>query len=185
MKNKHKHPDKQLQKYTANQSFVKIYRTIFGNIENLYGFVVSISKSFMLIHVAPEFRLDGFAIIKKNDFDYIRNSSFEKTQKKIFKAEGFLDKDLSFDENFKLNRWVKILKQLKKMDFHVIIESEKNGYLEFYIGQIVAITKKNVSILNYDANGIYDDKPTKIKYKRIRVLKFGDHYSTVFRKYLK
>jgi hypothetical protein len=182
---KTKEYDNILQKYIDNKSFVKICRTIFENEVNLSGFILSISKDFLLIQVDNEFRLDGFAIIIKNDFDSIRHSSYERTQRKIFKAEGLLSEGFGLDNHIKLDSWTNIFSELKRKDIHIIIESDNKDYLDFHIGHITKITSKSVSIHNYNPNGIYDNKPTIIKFDKIRSLKFGDNYSTVFRKYLR
>ena len=47
------------------------------------------------------------------------------------------------------------------------------------------VSEKSVSSHNYDPDGRLDAKPTAILLENISVLKFGDRYSTTFRKYLK
>jgi len=96
-----------------------------------------------------------------------------------------LNEGFGFDPKFSLESWKSILTQLKELDFHVIIESDHKKVLNFHIGQIVKTTNKSVFIHNYDPNGFFDKMPTKIKFKKIRTLKFDDNYSKVFRKYLK
>src|ERR1700748_62021 len=85
-----------LQKYITKKSFVKIYRTVCGKEENLSGFILEMSKNFLLLQLDNEFALDGFAIISLNDFDSIRHSSYERTQRKIFSAEGLLADGFGF-----------------------------------------------------------------------------------------
>jgi hypothetical protein len=184
MKNKEEYDDL-LKKYQDNKSFVKIYRTILDKEDNLSGYILSSSKNFILIQTDNEFRLDGFAIISKDDFDWIRHSSYERTQRKIFKAEGLLNIGFGFDKKLNLDSWTNIFKDLKRNDFHVIIESENKEYLDFHIGHLTKVFNKSVSIHNYNPNGVYDEKPTTIKFEKIRTIKFGDSYSTIFRKYLR
>jgi len=177
--------DLQLQKYIDNKSFLKIFRAVCGEEENLSGFILAMSKNFLLLQLDYDFMLDGYAIIRKDDFDSIRHSSFERTQRKIFNAEGILATSYGFDKALPLTGWADILKTLKKYDFHVIIENINKDYLDFWIGEIKKVTDKSVSIHNYNADGELYDKPTNIKFDTISVVKFGDRYSTVFRKYLK
>jgi hypothetical protein len=174
-----------LQKYCDRKSFVKIYRTVLGQEQNISGFILGLSKHFVFLQLDSEFRLDGFAIIKLNDIDSIRHSSYERTQQKIFKNEGILDSGFGFNKPLPLTSWTEILEALKKQDFHIIIESINKSNLDFWIGEIKKVTEKKVSIHNYNPDGELDDKPEKIKLEAISILKFGDNYSTTLRKYLK
>lgn len=174
-----------LQKYIDNKSFLKIFRTVCDEEENLFGFLLAMSKNFLLLQLNQDFMLDGYAIIRKDDFDSIRHSSYERTQRKILNAEGILAASYGFDKALPLSKWEDIFKTLKKYDFHVVIENVNKDYLDFWIGEIKKVTDKSVSIHNYNPDGELDEKPTSIKFDTISVIKFGDRYSTVFRKYLK
>ncbi|MEX6691059.1 hypothetical protein QTN47_26355 [Danxiaibacter flavus] len=143
------------------------------------------SKHFLLLQLSYDFMLDGYAIIRLDDFDSIRHSSYERTQRKIFNAEGLLSTTYGFDKPLPLTNWIDILKTLKGYDFHVIVENINKNYLDFWIGEIKNVTAKSVSIHNYNPDGQFDDKPKNIRLNTISIVKFGDGYSTVFRKYLK
>lgn len=173
-----------LQDYIDKKAFVKIDRTILGKEEYLRGFILSMSRDFLLLQVSDDFLLDGYAIIRLDDFDSIRHSSYERTSRKIFKAEGLLEK-VGIDDELPLTSWKDILRTLKQHDYHVTIQNFNRGYLDFWIGEIKRVTDKSVSILNYDPNGKLEGKPTNIKFDTISILTFGDRYSTTFRKYLK
>jgi hypothetical protein len=174
-----------LQKYVDKKSFVKIYRTVCDKEENLSGFILAMSKNFLFVQLDHDFSLDGYAIIRLDDFDSVRHSSYEVTQKKIFKAEGILAASYGFDKPLPLTSWADILKTLKNYNLHVIIENINKDYLDFWIGEIKRVTDKSVSIHNYNPDGKLDEKPTNVKFDTISILKFGDRYSTTFRKYLK
>ncbi|HEY5773146.1 MAG TPA: hypothetical protein VIS75_10975 [Chitinophagaceae bacterium] len=184
-KEKIKRYDILLQKYIDNKEFVKIYRTICKKEENLSGFILKMSKRFLLLQVSSDFILDGYAIIRTDDFDSIRCNKFDKTQKKILMAEGILKMNYGINENIPLTNWVRIFQNLRKHNYHIIIENINKDYLDFFIGSITRITRDSVSILNYDPAGKLDQKSTPIKLKDIKTVKFGDRYSTIFRKYLK
>jgi hypothetical protein len=174
-----------LQKYIAKKAFVKIFRTVCDKEENLSGFILAMSKQFLLLQLDYDFMLDGYAIIRLDGFDSILHSSYERTQSKIFKAEGILATSYGFDKTLPLTSWTDILKTLKSYDLHVIVENINKDYLDFWIGEIKSVTDKSISIHNYNPDGHLDDKPKNIKLDTISVIKFGDRYSTVFRKYLK
>lgn len=174
-----------LQKYIDKKAFVKLYRTVCDKEENLSGFILGMSKKFLFLQLDYDFMLDGYAIIRLDDFDSLRHSSYERTIRNIFKAEGILATSYGFDKPLPLTSWKDILKTLKGYDLHVIIENINKDYLDFWIGEIKTVTGKSVSIHNYNPDGELDDKPKNIKFDTISIVKFGDRYSTVFRKYLK
>lgn len=177
--------DLMLQKYIDNKSFIKIFRTVCDKEENISGFLLGMSKDFMFMQIDSDFMFDGYAIIRKDDFDNIRYSSYERTQRKIFKAEGLLEKEYGFGEQLPLTNWTDIFNALKNYDYHVIIENINKDYLDFWIGQIMKVTDKSVSIHNYNPDGQLDEKPKSIKFSTISIVKFGDNYSKTFRKYLR
>ena len=172
-----------LQKYIDNKEFVKIFRTICDKEEDLSGFILKMTKDFLLIQLDREFMLDGYAIIRLDGFDSIRCNKYDKTQRKIFKSEGILDM-VGISNDINLISWETIIKDLKKQDYHIIIENIKKDYLDFFIGPIKKISKKSVSIHNYDPAGKLYKKPTNVKLETIKNVKFGDRYSTIFRKYI-
>jgi len=174
-----------LQKYIDKKAFVKIFRTVCDKEENLSGFILDMSKRFLLLQLDHDFMLDGYAIIKLDDFDSIRHSSYERTQRKIFNAEGILTTTYGFDKYLPLTSWTEISKALKSYDLHVIVKNINKDHLDFWIGEIKTVTEKSMSIHNYNPDGQLDDKPKNIKLDTIRIIKFGDRYSTIFRKYLK
>lgn len=174
-----------LQKYIDSKAYVQIFRTVNGQEENLSGFILGMSKRLLLIQLNSEFMLDGYAVIRLDDFDSIRHSSYERTQRKILKAEGLLSNGYGFDRPLPLTSWTALLKALKSYDLHIIVENLNKDMLDFWIGPIKRVSEKTVSIHNYDPDGRLDDKPTAISLETISIVKFGGRYSTIFRKYLK
>jgi len=174
-----------LQQYIDRKAFVKLFRTVCGQEENLSGFILGMSKRLLLLQLNNELMFDGYAVLRLDDFDSIRHSSYERTQQKIFRAEGLLSTGYGFDLPLPLDSWTILLKALKGYDVHVIIENINKDFLDFWIGPIKRVSEKSVSIHNYDPDGRLDSKPTAILLETVSVLKFGDRYSTIFRKYLK
>src|SRR6187402_2531990 len=94
-----------LQNYINKKSFVKIFRTVCGKEENLSGFILEMSKNFLFLQLDNEFVLDGYAVIRLDDFDSIRHSSYERTQRKIFAGEGILAEEYGFEQPLPLTSW--------------------------------------------------------------------------------
>ncbi len=174
-----------LQKYIDNKSFIKISRNICDEEEILSGFILDMSKDFLFLQLEKDFTFDGYAIIRQDDYDSIRHSSYERTKRKIYNAEGLLKNEYGFKKPLPLTDWTVIFKKLKALDYHVIIQNIYDNYLDFNIGPITKVTDKTVSIHYYDPNGQLIEKPEIIKFDTIRIVQFGDRYSTIFRKYLK
>ena len=184
-KDKVKAFDAMLQQHIDKKDFVKIYRTFNDRSANISGFILNMSKGFLLMQVANDIMLNGYAIIRKDQFDRLRCNIFERTQKKIYKQEGILDLDFGIDKDILLTGWQDIFKDLRKFDYHVIAECEDLEKPTFTIGIIKRVTKDNVGIQYYDAAGQLEDSLTTVKYSDITVVYFGDRYSKIFRKYLK
>ena len=184
-KDKIKKYDGMLQKHIDKKDFVKVIRTFKDREENVGGFILFLTKEFLILQIDNEFTFDGYAIIPKHRFDSIRCNKFDKTSKKIYKGEGLLDSLYGFNQTICLTTWQKIFIDLKKLDYHVVVECEDKEEPEFIIGPIKRIYKDKVNIQFYDPAGNLDNKSTSVKYKEITILKFGDRYSTTFKKYLK
>jgi hypothetical protein len=177
-KDKIKSYDITLQNYIDKKEFVKIYRTFKDNSENIRGFILKMTKDFLLVQLDNDFFLDGYAIIRKDQFDSIRCSKYEKACKKILKAEGIFD-------DIDLRSWQSVFKSIKKLDFHVIVECESLDEPDFIIGPIKRVTQNSTSIQFYDSTGLLEDKLSIVKYIDITIAKFDDRYTKTYKKYLK
>ncbi|HEX6430367.1 MAG TPA: hypothetical protein VF008_21895 [Niastella sp.] len=177
--------DIMLQSHIDKKDFVNINRTFNGEEERIGGFILSMSKDFLLIQVDNELSFNGYAIIRKDQLDSLRCNKYDKTIKKIYKGEGLLKNGYGIDKNISLKSWQAIFSDLKKFDYHVIIECEDREESTFDIGPIKKALKGSVSIQYYDPTGQLENKLTPLKYSDITKVQFGDHYSMTYRKYLK
>ena len=80
-----------LQKYIDNKEYVKIYRTVNETEDNISGYILKMTDKLLLILNTGDFIVDGYSVIRKDDFDSIRCGKYEKTQRKIFKQEKIAD----------------------------------------------------------------------------------------------
>jgi len=177
--------DNMLQKHIDNKDFVKIYRTFYDREISISGFILHMTKDFLLLQETYDFMFDGYSIIRKDQFDSLRCNKFDKTQKRIFQAEGLIDKYYGHDGQIALTNWQDIFRDLESLDYHVIIECENKKNPIFLIGPIEKVTKNKIELRNYDPTGKLDEKPSSIKYEDITIVRFGETYSTTFRKYLR
>jgi hypothetical protein len=174
-----------LQKRIDKKDFVKIYRTVTEGESNISGFLLQMTKDFLLIQMEEEFYLNGYGIFKKNHFDSLRCNKFDKTCKRILKSERVIESDYGIDKKINLLSWETIFKDLKEFYQQVIVECEDLEESLFVIGPIKRVNKDSVSIQYFDPTGLLDKKVTTVKYKDITLVKFDNRYINVFRKYLR
>jgi len=183
--NEIKEYDVTLQKHIDKKEFVKICRTVTDGEANISGFILQMTKDFLLIQIEEEFYLNGYGIIRKDHFDSLRCNKFDRALKRILKAEGILESGFGIEKKINLRNWDTIFKDLKKFDQHVIVECEDLEESLFVIGPIKRVNKDSVSIQYYDPTGLLDKKVTTVKYKDVTLVKFDNRYVNVFRKYLR
>jgi hypothetical protein len=176
--------DEMLSRHIQRQDFVKINRTIMGEERSISGFLLALSKDFILMHAAEEFVLNGYYILRKDQFDSLRCNAFDKTQKRIMRAEGALAQ-FALPGEIDLQSWQTIFQSIKRLGLNAIIECEDRENPLFEIGPIKKVFKTQVHIQYHDPNGILEQKLTPVKYRDITLVTFGDRYSTTFKKYLK
>jgi hypothetical protein len=177
--------DKLLKTYIDNKDLIKVERSFKEERLPVSGFLLKVSKEFLLMQREADFRLDGYSIIPKPRFDSIRNNKFNKARKRILKKEGVTKRQYGIAHDIDLTDWRGIFKSLKKHDCHVIVECEDMEEPLFLIGPIKKINKKSVSVQNYDPTGLLDKKPSTVDYESITIIQFDERYTNVFRKYLR
>jgi hypothetical protein len=177
--------DDMIKGHVDKKDYVKIERTVTEGSADIYGFILQLSKDFLLIQKEEEFYLNGYGIIRKDHFDAIRCNKNDKARKKILKAEGIINTDYGIKNKIRLTDWRTIFEDLKKYDYHVIVECEDLKDPLFLIGPIKKINKDSVQIQYYSPAGLLDRKPTKVNYSDITLVKFDDRYINVYRKYLR
>lgn len=174
--------DKLLKSYIENQEFIKVEREFEGEDSHVSGFMLNFSQSFIFMQKEEDFRLDGYAIVPKDRFDSIRNNKFDKAHKKILKKEGITKRDYGIKNEIDLSNWKAVFKTLKKYNYHVIVECEDLDEPTFLIGPIKRINKKSVVIHYYDATGLLDQKPSKVNYEDITIVRFDERYLILSKK---
>jgi len=177
--------DEMIQNHIDKKDYVKVVRKVTEGDADIEGFLLQMTREFLLIQKEEEFYLNGYGIFRKDHFESLRCNKFDKTLKRILKAEGILDSSFGIDKKINLRSWETIFKDLKEFYQHVIVECEDLEKPLFVIGPIKRVNKDSVGIQYYDATGLLDKKVTTIKYKDITLVKFDDRYIKVFRKYLR
>lgn len=173
--------DRLLQKHIDRKDFVTLERS---HGDNLTGFILDFSSAFLLLHLNIDFLPDGYAIVPRDSFDYLRCGRSDRMSKRIYKGERLLE-TAKVLERPSLKSWPDLFRNLRELDYHVIVECEDQEEPEFFIGPVKKVLKQRVGIQHYNGVGKFDEELTTIAYNDITIIRFGDRYSTIFRKYLK
>ena len=129
-----------------------------------------------------DFILNGYSIYRFKDVTKvtIKNDKCDE----ILKSEG-ITSSIVFPK-VDISNWNTVFESLKHMNKNVTIEKEtvegKND--DIYIGRIEKIYKKFAYIWEFDADGRWYDKPTRILYSEITKITFDNRYVEVFSKYI-
>lgn len=176
--------DKLLDKYISKKRIVRINRVFRKTKANIQSYILQKSSSFILLQNEEEFSLNGFSIIRKDQFNSIRYNQYDKTTEKILKKKGIRNQYYGLNFNINLTNWESIFLKLQKEIKYIIIECENKSPSEFYIGRIEKVKKKSLHLRYFSATGLLDKKTTLIKFKKITLVKFGDRYSQIFSQFL-
>ncbi len=175
--------EKRLKKHLDKKRFARVSRSISKNrLEISRGFILDYSDELILLQGTDDFQIQGFVVFEKAAIKEIRYNKNDKYYDKILDWEG-IKKELGILTKVNISSWKKLFKSLKKKNKNVIIECEHPKIDQFIIGEILEVGKKKLSILYFNAAGVWDEKPTKVKYKDITKVMYDDPYVEVFSKY--
>ncbi len=176
---------KKIKNHWKKVKFTRITRKVAKNFKKISrGYIVDFSEGYIVIQESDDFRVLGFNILPITQLKKIRYNKFDEYYDRIMSRE---DKKslIGLKTKLDLKEWKTIFKTLQKNDKFVIIECEDPKISSFTIGEIKRITNKSVSVLYFDAAGILDIKPTKVKYENISKVIYDDRYINVFKKYIR
>ncbi|MGX6979451.1 hypothetical protein ACWN8V_09330 [Vagococcus elongatus] len=155
------------------------FRVYFNYEENYYYyFPLQQNKEFFLGAEEIDFQINGFSIRRKQDIKSI--SDRDDLVNQILKNEHIFNEQLS--PEIDISSWEKIFGSLKQRDKNIIIENEYSDF--FWIGKIVSFTSESVNLLEFDADGIWEESPTSILYADITSVSFETRYIKYFSKYV-
>ena len=156
-----------------------------NNVEKyIDGFVLDITKEFVLLRECVDFESKGLVIIEISNIIKLKQGKSQKSFTRIFKLEKLTDCALSFDQ-IPLENYSEIFKAIKKKYKYAIVENAYNNEIDFCIGEIVRVNKASVSILYFDITGKVNKSPSTIPFKDIINIEFDSNYINTFIKFLK
>jgi hypothetical protein len=173
-----------LKKIYDNKQLVQIQREKIAD-QSDDGFILGLNSEFVLFQNSIDFILNGYTVIRISDITSLRSNQHERLFEKMLKGEGTYDEvGIAYEVN--LDSWQSLLRGLKKLNKNVIIECEVGDEDEdgFFIGKLVQVNRKSVSLLYFSDLGKWDEEPTVIPFDEITKVRFDEKYINVFSKYL-
>lgn len=162
----------------------RFYITV-DNVEKyIDGFVLDISKEFILVREFIDFYPKSLIIIPLNKLSKIKYDKKQKSFTRILKLEKLVDNALGFDK-ITLESYVEIFRAIKKKYKYVIVEDVFEGESNFCIGEVARVNKESVSIFYFDITGKVDNFTTTTPYKDIANIEYDSNYLNTFIKHLK
>ena len=162
----------------------RFYVTVKGVEKYIDGFVLDISKQFILVRECIDFTPQSLIIISLNKLSKIKCDKKQKSFTRILKLEKLVDKALVFDK-IALESYAEIFKDIKKKYKYVIVEDVFKGESNFCIGEIARVNKESVSIFYFDITGKVDNFTTTVAFTDIANIEYDSNYLNTFVKYLK
>lgn len=173
----------QIKDHYKKQKFARITRTVAEDWDlTSRGFIVDFSKDFIVLQETDDFALNGFCILPKKQIKKIRYNNFDRYYDKIMAWENEKSQ-IGLKTEVDLSSWKSIFKTFQNKKMTVIVECEDPDIETFTIGSVTDVTDKSVSIRYFDAAGFLDEKPTKVRFKRITSVSFDTRYADIFAKY--
>jgi hypothetical protein len=175
--------DDKIKEHCRDQKFARITRSVAkGCNEISRGYIVEYSEDFVILQETDDFKALGFNILPIRHLKEIRYNNNDRYYDKIMTWEN--EKvNIGLKTKVDLKSWQTIFKEFQKKKINVIVYCEAPEKDTFTIGPVKRVTDKNVFILYFNANGFFNDKPTKIDYNDISKIMFDDRYIDIFSKY--
>ena len=139
-------------------------------------FPVKVNEKFFLGAMEDDFQLDGFKICPIDRIKKVQPRDGKCLDINI--CEGVVDQ--LYTPNVSMTGWKQIFRSLQRMNRYVMVDTENS----LYVGAVVLIKKHSVILKQFDADGVWQDEPVKIRFKDIQSVTFGSRYVDVFSKYV-
>lgn len=142
----------------------------------IHYFPLKVNEKFFLGAKEDDFQLDGFRICPVSRVGKVNVRKDKCLDIDI--SEGVVDS--LYTPKVNISGWRQIFRSLRDMNRYIMIDKGDS----IYIGAIIGIKKHSVTIKYFDADGIWQDEPVKIRFKDIQSVEFGSRYVDIFSKYV-
>jgi hypothetical protein len=166
-----------------SKKYAQITREVAKGITEISnGYIIAYSPGFILLHEVFDFSVAGYNIIPIAQIAKVRFNRFDKYFDKILTHEKVIT-NIGIEYPIDLDSWRAIFQSLEKREANIIVECESPEIDTFTIGPIVKAGDKKLTIKHFNAEGYFDNKPTRIAYADITKIQFDNAYINTFSKY--
>ena len=165
-----------LRKGISERTICRCYFTYDRNY--FYYYPNAVNATFFLGQEEDDFLLDGYCIRKLSHLKKIEIKDDKCNE--INRLFGIADqiKDPGID----ITSWQTIFQSLSKLDTYVQIEDAVNE--QFAIGIIEKVLKDRLCFKTFDADGVWDEQSTEIRFSQITSVQWGTRYAQYWKRYL-
>lgn len=150
--------------------------------EPITAIPIMVSQQLLLIHYLYDFYLDGFKVLCISDITNVKRGELEEFHDEIIYKEGILS--LLYTPKVSISSWNDFFRTMMKENKLIDISLEKvQDGTTFFVGKIKSTQKAFLELQEVDALGYYKHETTKLYYKDITLVSFGNKYSELLDKY--
>ncbi len=150
--------------------------------EPITAIPIMISQQLLLIHYLYDFYMDGYKVLCISDISKIERGEMEEFHDEIISKEGILN--LLCTPKVSISSWNDFFNSMMNENRLIDISLEKvqNGKT-FFVGKVRTAKKNFLEFQEMDGLGNYKQEITKLFYKDITLVSFGNRYSELLDKY--
>lgn len=173
-----------LKQHVGTGGIVRVTRNR-PSAPHLHGYVLRASRSLCLMRCFYDFHADGFAVFRTRDVLDVRCGPHERLWDRMLKGEGLLS-DLQQPPRITLRSMPEAISSVSQTYGRLIIECEDamEDLQDFYIGSVLKVSSKSVSMRHFDGLGRWQTRPAMISIDEITLLQLETPYLQAFWKYL-
>ncbi len=170
-----------LEQLCTQRRLVHLERPDIDEGADVKGFLLDAGAEWILLNEVSDFHTNGFTIVRREDIDAVRRGRYERTMEAILRLEHVRAERPTFE--IRLDTVEEMFSDLLAGKVPVIIEGESPDDEFFYIGNLVRVGKKSMSVHHFDATGRWDEMPSLVSFEGITRVTFGSEYIKMFAKY--
>ena len=150
--------------------------------EPITAIPLKVSNQLVLIQYLYDFAVDGYKVLCMEDITAIQRGKVEEFHDRIFQEEGMLD--AVSVPGASIDSWMCFFANMFEEKRMLDISLERlRSEAAFFVGKVKMVEGDSLELLEIDALGNYGSEPTKIYYKDITMVSFGNRYSEFLNKY--
>lgn len=156
-------------------------------MSNYYGFPLAIGKQLLLMKDTVDFLVDGYVVLPLRQIAHIHSGESQRFHDMIMSGLHQLRKVRLPAHPVALDAWAACVSTVAASNRLLIVDCDlRDGDVEddFFLGPIVAISDDSLAIHAVSATAEWYDEIDKVPYNEITDIRFGDHYSSAYLKYV-